>query len=328
MKKPLGYVLTVFLIVLCIFASWYYFYCKYTFGWNTDQLNLSRMITVSCYCLFFFGLLFSIDFEIYKQIFKFTLIFGLLVYIFLYSFQFFIYIQMFIPAYFWNFIDILMMISFSILAQGIIIYIIRYIKTSTAKYENHKFFGKYHLHEGLVGLALLMSALAFWILRSFLLLYQIFTRELSILLAINQIILFLLIYLGGFFVLRDINDITKMKFVEIKVPSLENERINDKKPPVFSKISEEDIHFFKFPKITYYPYGILLTSFAINAIVFGNGYLPQFIFHLENETVIILGYFLSFISGSLIGRDWFRIFKRFYPDLYSEIEAVIKNLRQ
>ncbi len=328
MKKYFRYFITCFLFILCVLASWYYFYCKYIFGWNTDQFNFSRMITASCFSLFFFGLLFSIEYSHYKQLFKFILTYGLLVYALVYSLQFFYYISLFVPSYFWNFTDMLMMISFSILAQGIILYIIHYIKNSTAKLENRKLFGKYHIHEGFVGITLLIMSVVFWIIRSILVVYQTFMKELGLILSVTQVVLFLFIYLGSFFFFRDFDDIMRLKFLEVKESDQIRGESNTNNTPVFSKIGEEDVHFFKFPQLIYYPFGILLTSFAINAIVFGNGYLPQFIFHLNYESVIILGYILSFISGGLIGKDWFRIFKRFYPDLYCEIESVIKNLRK
>ena len=69
-----------------------------------------------------------------------------------------IYVMALIPSsrLFWSFWEIITFISFSMIAPGLIVYIIYDIKKITAKFEAATILGKYHLHEGFVGVIFLI----------------------------------------------------------------------------------------------------------------------------------------------------------------------------
>ena len=73
---------------------------------------------------------------------------------------------------------------------------------------------------------------------------------------------------------------------------------------------------------------MLLTILSVNMVIYGIDFLPYQIFNIDDELVIQLGYLLCFIAGGLIGIDWYRIFKIFYPQDYEIIEKEIVNLKQ
>ena len=52
------------------------------------------------------------------------------------------------------------------------------------------------------------------------------------------------------------------------------------------------------------------------------------IFYLESESIIRLGYLICFIAGGMIGRDWLRLFRTVYPNLYEEIKIKINKLKK
>ena len=76
-----------------------------------------------------------------------------------------------------------------------------------------------------------------------------------------------------------------------------------------------------------YPLGMLLTIFSVNMVIYGTDFLPYQIFNIADESVIQLGYFICVIAGGLIGIDWYRIFKIFYPEFYETIEKEITRIK-
>ena len=312
------------IIILLIFSSvslYYYFFNKITYKLTADELSCSRIITIISLNLFFYVLIFLLDINYYKQILTYILIFVASVWILVIYFN-----LASISHHFWNYWEIIVYITFSMISPGIIVYIIHYIKKSTSRLEESKIFGIYHLHEGFIGIVLIILAFVFLVIQSALLfLAHPFFRKYSIFLLFTQIFSFVFLYLGSFFIFRDWNDVIRFKFIEKKKISRGNNKINQS--VVFNQITLDDLHFFEFPKIITYPIGMLLTIFSLSAIIYGTDFLPEKIFNLENEFIIQLGYLLSFIAGGLLGRDWFRIFRRFYPELYKEIENIISNLK-
>ncbi|MHA1147051.1 MAG: hypothetical protein ACTSR8_02290 [Promethearchaeota archaeon] len=266
--------------------------------------------------------MFLINFELYKKLFKYFIASAVLFWLYVHSLQYF---NIILPLIFWNIWDTIVVISFSIIGPGLILYILHYIKHHSAKYTEAKLFGKYHLHEGFFGLIITIFAMPIYLLRVYLMQFEIFWNQLGFILAIINIFLYLFLFIGSFLIFRDWNDVISLKLIEKKETNKFNDNSNI--TSVFNNLSKEDLHFFEFPSRILYPVGLYITSFSISAIVYGGGFLPTELFHLSHEAVILSGFILGFIAGALLGKDWLRLFKRFYPSLYNEINEVIKKLK-
>jgi len=222
--------------------------------------------------------------------------------------------------------ETVILISFSLIGQGLIIYILYYIKKKTFKYNESVVWGKYHIHEGFYGLVFIIIALILLLIHiNLLFLEDILWKRLIIILWFVQVSSFILLFLGSFFFFRDWDDVVKLKFIEKRI--FKGDELINYENTGFNQIRKEDIHFFEFPKLMLYPFGILLTIFALNAVVYDVDFLPYEIFGLESEIIIYIGYFCCFAAGGMIGRDWLRLFRKVYPVIYTNIEKAIKSLK-
>ncbi|MBY9017133.1 MAG: hypothetical protein KGD68_15700, partial [Candidatus Lokiarchaeota archaeon] len=140
--------------------------------------------------------------------------------------------------------------------------------------------------------------------------------------AIIMILLYFFLLFGGFFILRDFNDIIRFKFVKRVHMSPEKEKDNNS---IFNSMTQDNLYFFRLSKLNIFPVGILLTGFSFNMVIYGTKFIPKEV--LSSEVIINLGYLFGFLAGSLIGFDWLRVFKRFYPKQYKEIELKIIELQ-
>jgi hypothetical protein len=212
------------------------------------------------------------------------------------------------------------------IGPGLILYTLHYMLKNTEKYENARIFGDYHIHEGFVGVIFIISALLLIPLRAYMFDQTIFLNELVFLLGTVQIFMFAFLFFGNFLIIRDWKDVFHLRFIE-KKEKREISTQNQEGTSLFLLIKKEDVEFFTIKKIILYPLGIIMMSLSINAIVFGSNFLPKEIFNLEHQEVMLLGFVLSFISGGIIGRDWCRVFRRFYPEFYTELELVLNKLK-
>jgi hypothetical protein len=137
-----------------------------------------------------------------------------------------------------------------------------------------------------------------------------------------MILLYLFLFSGSFLLFRDRRDLIRSKFIERR-EVLEN--VNDTSP-IFSPLTPDSRNFLKSPRILMYPFAFLLNSLAVNLMIHGLDLLPERIFNLSLENIVLTGIIFCFISGGLIGIDWYRFFKRMYPIEVSEIEKELKKL--
>jgi len=320
MRKQWNVSIAGILCILSIITLNYYFVNKITFSLNRDELGWIRISAIILLNSLFCSLIFLLEIDYYKKALTYLLMFVVIIWFLVLYFN-----LASLSNRFWDYWEIIIFITFSMISPGVIVYIIHYIKKSTSRFEEFKIFGIYHLHEGFIGIIFIILAIFFlWLRSKLLFLAGPYYSKFSILLLLIQILSFLFLYLGSFFFFRDWNDIVQLHFVEKK----ENlEKIKKNQSEVFNHITQTDLHFFEYPKITIYPIGILLTIFSLNTIIYGTIFLPLDKININNELVIFLGYFVSFIAAGIIGRDWFRIFRKFYPEAYQEIENIINKVK-
>ncbi len=323
MKRTLNFLIILILLGFSIITLVIFVFVRLEGGREISLVNTIRLLALLSFNLLFNSLLFFLGFNFYKQIIKFLLIIGISSWILIASLRAVgIYT---LPKHLLVFYDVIQMISYSILASGLILYTIHYIRKSSARLNDSKLFGKYHVHEGLVGILFLVVASFLIVIRSSLIPIAYVRWNLRIILAIVQGLILLFIYFGSFFFIRDWHDIVNLKFIELKSDQDESFPQCCNSSVIF-RMTRDDLHFFKSPKFNYYSFGIVLSNLSIIAVIYGNQVLPVSIFYLESEVVILIGFFFCFGAGGFLGRDWLRTFKRFFPELYRQIEEAINDL--
>ena len=304
-----------------IFISLYnYFYNKQVYEWDSFELTMSRSVVLNLFSILFFILLFTIGIKTYRILFLGFITFGIIAWNIIHL-QTNLALEL-MPITLLRFQEVILFISLTIVAPGLSLFIIYYIKKITVKFEGN-FIGKYHLHEGLFGFILVGFGILFGLIRSIIIQIDIFMREFKIFLAIIMIFLYFFLFFAGFFIFRDLHDVIRLKFIE-KVENSPEEQIQN--TAIFNSITVKDLHFYRIYKLSIFPIGILLMGFSFNMVTGGNEFLPKE--YLSNEFVVYLGYFFCFLTGGIIGIDWYRIFKRFYPTLYSEIEQKLVEIKK
>ncbi|MFX1389082.1 MAG: hypothetical protein ACFE9Z_03350 [Promethearchaeota archaeon] len=312
--------LLTILVSLGIFITYYFFYFNQNYSSDSFEASLSWMWTISYFILFFYMLLFLIELRLYIIIFSIIVIFGTPTWIIIYA------LETFIPGFWFLSLTILRhlsaILSFSILAPGLTLIVMNYIKNNSNVNKSKKIFHNFHIHEGFVGLLFILIAVFLILIRYTLVQYEIFRSNLRIFLAIDMILLYLFLFFGAFLIFRDWRDMINFKLISKReTPNREYSEA------IFYPINTNSINFFKSPKVLLYPFGILFSSIAVNIFIHGTDFLPEEIFSLNHETLVLIGIILSFFTGGIVGLDWYRLFARIYPELYRDFEEVLDNLR-
>ncbi|NVM16859.1 MAG: hypothetical protein HWN80_04030 [Candidatus Lokiarchaeota archaeon] len=293
---------------------------KQLYEWYTHELTVMRATSLMLLNIYFFVLAIIIKISIFKKLYLILIIFG----IFAWNVSHFdsVLDLNLLSNTNDDFLELILFVSTSIVAPGLLILIAYYIRKFTSKFEG-SFFGKYHLHEGLFGIILVGLGIVFFAFRTYLLQFDVFSKEFKVYLAIVMILLYFFIFFGGFFILRDFDDIIHLRFVK-KLPS------SQKKPKqnvsIYNSLTHENISFFKRSKLYIFPIGLILTGFSFSMVVYSTKFIPKDV--LSSGESINLGYLLGFFAGSVIGYDWVRVFKRFYPKQYEEIELKMIELQK
>jgi hypothetical protein len=279
------------------------------------------MITILSLIIFLYILFFLVDISVYNIIFGLIISFGTFLWIGIYFLEFFE-----VELGLWNWSTIrnsAAILCISILSPGLTVYVIKYIKNNSNPKRNRRIIKKYHVHEGFIGIILVIIACFLWLIRFLMIQHDVLKKRLRILLALDMIVLFLFLFSGSFLILRDRRDIIRLKFIE-KRKNQSGNRISS----TFNQISQDSVQFFKSPRGIYYPFGILLNSFAVNMFIHGIDFLPEEIFNLSHETVVFIGFILCVFAAGMIGFDWYRLFARLYPELYQELEQILVDLKK
>ena len=308
------------LVILSFIVLYYFFYYNQVYESDSTEIKVNRMITIIYFVLSFYILFFLMNYKFYSLFFIFIIISGTLMWIILYLLDFFkINISFGDLSTIRTFAAI---IGICIISPGFTLYIMKYIKNHSNQNDKGKVFRNYHIHEGFVGIIFVIIAFFLLMIRYLLIQYEVMREELRIFLAITMVLLYLFLFSGSFLIFRDRRDIIKFKFIERR--EILN---NNEEGTVFSPITADSIQFFKSPKMLCYPLGILINSFSVNMLIHGTLFLPEKIFGLKNESVVLIGFILCIISSGIIGVDWYRLFAKIYPKFYQEIEQVLNSLR-
>lgn len=308
------------LVILIFIVLYYFFYYNQVYESDSSEIKVNRMITIIYFVLSFYILFFLMNYKFYSLFFIFIIISGTLMWIILYLLDFFkINISFGDLSTIRTFAAIL---GICIISPGFTLYIMKYIKNHSNQNDKGKVFRNYHIHEGFVGIIFVSIAFLLLMIRYLLIQYEVMREELRIFLAITMVLLYLFLFSGSFLIFRDRRDIIKFKFIERR--EILN---NNEEGTVFSTITADSIQFFKSPKMLCYPLGILINSFSVNMLIHGTLFLPEKIFGLKNESVVLIGFILCIISSGIIGVDWYRLFAKIYPKFYQEIEQVLNSLR-
>ncbi|MFX1292831.1 MAG: hypothetical protein ACFFAG_17935 [Promethearchaeota archaeon] len=284
-------------------------------------MKVNWMITIFYFIAFFYITFFLINSTVYNIIFGIVISFGTFLWIGIYFLEFYK-----IELGLWNWAAIrncAAIICISILSPGFTLYMIKYIKNNSNPNRKWKIIQNYHVHEGFVGILFIILAIFLLLIRFLMIQHEVLKKRLRIFLAIDMILLFLFLVSGSFLILRDRRDIFRLKLIEKRKDQSGN-RISS----TFNQISHDSLQFFKNPRGLYYPFGILLNSFAVNMFIHGVDFLPKEIFNLSHETIVFIGFILCFFASGIIGLDWYRLFAKFYPKLYQELEQILGDLKK
>lgn len=289
------------------------------------QYKIAMMSTIFFFFVLFYMLTFIIDYKLYITICACVLIIGIPAWIYVYCIELF-HGEIFL-LHNETIQDMIAILCFSILSPGLTLFVIQFIKRNTSKFDDNRIFGRYHVHEGFIGIVFVILAFLLWIVRMLLMQHVIFRTRLRIFLALDMIFLFVFLYFGSFLLFRDWRDVVNMNFFEEKDDSkVFND--NEKNSTVFSQISSESTQFFTKLKVKIYPIGLLLASFSANALIHGLDLLPFEIFNLELEIIVIIGIVSCILGAGTIGIDWYHLFAKIYPERHEEIERLITNQKK
>ena len=316
MKRSYVILFKVFITIsmsLVIYSSLFnYLLSKQSYVWYSYELTVMRATSLILLNIYFFILVLIIKFSVFKKLYLILVIFGIIAWN-ISHFNAILDLNL-LSNTIDDFLEIVLFFSSSIVAPGLLILIVFYIKKYTSKFEGN-FIGKYHLHEGLFGIILVGLGILFLAIRIYLIQFDIFLKEFKVYLAIIMIFLYFFLFFGGFFILRDFNDIISLKFIK-KIPLSHKNPKQDEN--ISNLVNHDNLSFFRLSKLYTFPIGALLTGFSFNMVIHSNKFIPRDV--LSSMETINFGYLLCFLAGVLIGYDWVRVFKRFFPDQYEEIE--------
>lgn len=321
--KKIRYALSLFFLIPCLIFLILFIILIEEGGHTFTEINLFRMFTIISFSIYFNTLLFLVNLRSYIVLFKFVFSISFILWII------FVFLNLFKLKTVVDFIDIyyrvVKLIMFSILGPGLILYTIYYIKNHSSKIKKYATFGSFSLHEGVVGIVFTIVAIILIIYRTTLIPHGYRKIETVVIIAFTQIFILLFLFFGGLLIFRDYKDVFQLKFIRKESKFYQQQEEKEGKDESF-RITKNDIEFFNIIKIMLFPIGFILCSISINSMIYGNDFLPYFIFRLKDEEIIILGFILCFIAGALIGIDWMRLLKIFYPESFNQIKIALNNL--
>ena len=324
MRRSCKILIKSIIIIILSFTVWssltYYLQLKQVFEWYSYELTITRGISIGLLNTLFYGIVLVINIRSYRIIFFSLTFFGIIAWNISYLNE---NLDLgLLSNIMKDFLEILLFISTAVIAPGLVVFIAYYIKKFTSKFEGN-FIGKYHLHEGFFGIILVGLAIFLFISRTIVRQFEVFLNELKIILAIIMILLYFVLFFGGFFIFRDIKDVIHLNFIK----KMDKSHVNEEQySRIFSSITQDNLSFFKVSKLPIFPIGIFITSMSFSMVIYATKFIPREL--LSSELIVNYGYFFSLLAGCIIGFDWVRIFKWFYPKYYVDIEQRIIELKK
>jgi len=311
-------------IIILSFAVWasltYYLPLKQVHEWYSYELTITRGILIGLLNTLFYGIVLVINIRSYRILFFSLAIFGIVAWNISYLNE---NLDLgLLSNIMKDFLEVLLFISTAVIGPGLVVFIAYYIKRFTSKFEDN-FIGKYHVHEGFIGIILVGLSIFLFISRTIVGQIEVFLNELKIILAIIMILLYFVLFFGGFFIFRDIKDIIHLNFIKKMEKSPVGEEQHSR---IFTSITQDNLSFFKVSKLPIFQIGIFITSMSFSMVIYGTKFIPREV--LSSELIVNYGYLFSLLAGSIIGVDWVRIFKWFYPLYYADIEQRIVELKK
>ena len=324
MRRSRKILIKSIIIIFLSLAVWssltYYLPLKQVHVWYNYELTVARGILIGLLNILFYGIVLVINIRAYRIIFSSLALCGIVAWNISHLNQSF---DLGLLSNSLNdFLEIILFISTAVIAPGIVILIAYYIKKYTSKFEG-SFIGKYHLHEGFFGIILVSLAIVMFIFRTIIRQFEVFLNELKIILAIIMIFLYFFLFFGGFFIFRDIKDVIHLNFIEKNEKSTVKDEGHSR---IFNSITQDNVSFFKVSKLPFFPIGIFITSMSFSMVIYMNKFIPREL--LSSDLIVNYGYLVSLLAGSIIGYDWVRIFKWFYPKHFADIEQRITELKK
>jgi len=310
----------IFFVTIAVWSFLtYYLQLKKVLEWYSYEVTIIRGISISLLNVLFYSIVLVTSIRTYRIILASLAVFGIMAWNISHLNN---TLELgLLSKVFDDFLEIVLFISTAVIAPGLLVLIAYYIKKYTSKFESN-FIGKYHIHEGFFGILLIVLVIFLFIIRTVVIQFEVFLNEFKVFLAIIMIFLYFFLFFGGFFILRDIKDIFHLNFLKKTEKSPSNE---EQHSDVFNSINQDNLSFFKVLKVPLFPIGIITTSLSFSMIIYGTKFIPREF--LSSELILNYGYLFSLIAGSLIGFDWMRVFKLFYPIHYAEIEQKIIELK-
>lgn len=313
-------ILVIFTLTLIVYFSLTdYLLNKKLYEWYSYELTVIRATSLMLLTIYFFILVILIKINVFKKLYFILIVFGIIAWN-VSHFNSILDLDL-LSNTSDDFLELILFVSTSIVSPGLLILIAYYIRKFTSKFEG-SFIGNYHLHEGLFGIILIGLGILFFAFRTYALQFDVFSKEFKVYLAIVMILLYFFIFFGGFFILRDFDDLIHLRFVK-KMHS--SQKKPNKNGSIYNSMTHDNISFFKRSKLYLFPIGLLLTGISFSMVIYSTKFIPKDV--LSSGETINLGYMLSFLAGTLIGYDWVRVFKRFYPIQYEEIELKIIEIQ-
>ena len=324
MRRSCKILIKSIIIIFLSLAAWSslanYLQLKQLYKWYNYDLTIARGISIILLNILFYSIVLVINIRISRLFFFLVAFFGIVAWNISHLNQNFNLGLLSNTVD--DFLEIILFVSTAVVAPGLVVFVAYYIKKYTSKFESN-FIGKYHIHEGLFGIIFIGLAIILFIIRTTLIQYEVFLKDLKIFLAIVMIFLYIFLYFGGFFILRDFKDVIHLNFVKKMEKSSSTEVTHSR---IFSSITQDNLSFFKVSKIPIFPIGIIITSISFSMIIHGTKFIPREL--LNSELILYYGYLLSLLAGSIIGFDWIRIFKWFYPKYYEDIKQRILEVKK
>ena len=299
------------LITIAIFVGygfWSYFI-------NPRGKELYKGIFILVISWIFLIIFLNLSYNIYKYLCFISFIISLSAWIYKFILCYYFPILPRLSEFYWALIIIF---SVSCIAPFFSVHSLFLITKNEYKFENNVIRERYHLHEGFAGIILILIAIGLSLIL-FIFIPEYNVRGIIHLLGAAIIIITTLIfYFGGFLVGRDWQDVKNFKFLTLN--SNNNTKINGNE-----SLNNEIKKFYTKKHLNTYLLGIMITSMGIFFSFFPNDIFPYNIFHFKANATRIIGWFILVIGALVIGNDWVRLLRKFFPEEYKRLFQKIEN---